>query len=54
MRFSVLVSGLFAVMAAAEATSSAPPTAQASQAACYKTCAVGDVNCQAHCAGVCF
>ncbi|KAM0463873.1 hypothetical protein ACHAO4_000597 [Trichoderma viride] len=58
MRFSVLLSGLFAVVAVAESTSSAPPTsaslspAQASQAACFKACAEGDVNCQAHCVAV--
>ncbi|PTB43080.1 uncharacterized protein TrAFT101_001639 [Trichoderma asperellum] len=57
MRFSVLLSGLFAVMAAAE-TTSAPATAvsmspaQASQLACYKACPEGDVNCQAHCVAV--
>ncbi|EHK48055.1 uncharacterized protein TrAtP1_000770 [Trichoderma atroviride] len=58
MRFSVLLSGLFAVVAVAESTASAPPTsaslspAQASQAACFKACAEGDVNCQAHCVAV--
>ncbi|KAM0511340.1 hypothetical protein ACHAPE_010006 [Trichoderma viride] len=58
MRFSVLLSGLFAVVAVAESTASAPATAaslspaQASQAACFKACAEGDVNCQAHCVNV--
>ncbi|KAL7923986.1 hypothetical protein ACQKWADRAFT_288462 [Trichoderma austrokoningii] len=58
MRFSVVISGLFAVMAAAESTASAPATsvslspAQASQMACYKACPEGDVNCQAHCVAV--
>lgn len=58
MRFSVVISGLFAVMAAAESTVSAPPTsvalspAQQSQMNCFKACAEGDVNCQARCVGV--
>lgn len=59
MRFSVLLSGLFAAVAVAESTASAPATsvslspAQASQAACFKACPEGDVNCQAHCVAVC-
>ncbi|KAK1244998.1 hypothetical protein MKX08_004627 [Trichoderma sp. CBMAI-0020] len=58
MRFSVLLSGLFAAVAVAESTASAPATsvslspAQASQMACYKACPEGDVNCQAHCVAV--
>lgn len=60
MRFSVVLSGLFAIVAAAETTASAPATsvsmspAQASQLACYNACDKGDVNCQAHCVSVCF
>lgn len=60
MRFSVVLSGFFAVLAAAEgtATSKAPTAvgltpAQQSEQACMKACAAGDVDCQAHCVAVC-
>lgn len=63
MRFTFVLSGLFAVLAAAEssgsATVAAPASsvsldpAQQSQYACIKACAAGDVNCQAHCIAVC-
>ncbi|PTB67259.1 hypothetical protein BBK36DRAFT_168501 [Trichoderma citrinoviride] len=58
MRFSIVLSGLFAALAAAQSSSSAAQApsstvsldpAQASQVACIKACAKGDVNCQAHC-----
>jgi hypothetical protein len=62
MRFTFVLSGLFAVLAAAEssgsATVAAPASsvsldpAQQSQYACIKACAAGDVNCQAHCIAV--
>ena len=62
MRFSIVLSGLFAALAAAQSSSSAAQApsstvsldpAQASQVACIKACAKGDVNCQAHCIAVC-
>ncbi|KAH6610478.1 hypothetical protein Trco_000498 [Trichoderma cornu-damae] len=60
MRFSFVLSGLFAALAAAQGstTSAAPPSsvsldpAQQSQYACIKACKEGDVNCQAHCIAV--
>ncbi|KND95104.1 hypothetical protein TOPH_00138 [Tolypocladium ophioglossoides CBS 100239] len=51
MRFAALVlSGALALAAAQSPVSLTP--AQASQAACLKTCKAGDVNCQAPCVGV--
>ncbi|KAL7821720.1 hypothetical protein V8C44DRAFT_315531 [Trichoderma aethiopicum] len=61
MRFSIVLSGLFAALAAAQTSSSAAQApsgtqslspAQASQVACIKACKAGDVNCQAHCIAV--
>ncbi|EHK24761.1 uncharacterized protein TRIVIDRAFT_110725 [Trichoderma virens Gv29-8] len=62
MRFTVVLSGLFAALAAAaesgSATSAAPASsvsldpAQQSQYACIHACDAGDVNCQAHCIAV--
>ncbi|KAK4074733.1 uncharacterized protein Triagg1_4882 [Trichoderma aggressivum f. europaeum] len=62
MRFTVVLSGLFAVLAAAaesgSPTSAAPASsvsldpAQQSQYNCLHACKTGDVDCQAHCIGV--
>ncbi|KAL7961565.1 hypothetical protein V8C34DRAFT_272941 [Trichoderma compactum] len=62
MRFTVVLSGLFAILAAAaesgSPTSAAPASsvsldpAQQSQYNCLHACKVGDVNCQAHCIAV--
>ncbi|KAL6698621.1 hypothetical protein J3F84DRAFT_363426 [Trichoderma pleuroticola] len=62
MRFTVVLSGLFAVLAAAaesgSPTSAAPASsvsldpAQQSQYDCLHACKTGDVNCQAHCIAV--
>ncbi|KAK5990650.1 hypothetical protein PT974_08919 [Cladobotryum mycophilum] len=61
MRFaSIVLSGLFAVVAAAQGTetTAAPPTtvsvdpAIQSQTDCLAKCNAGDVNCQAHCISV--
>jgi hypothetical protein len=54
MRFAFVLSSFVAAMAAAESsTAVGQDPAQASQAACLKECKLGDVNCQAHCIGVC-
>ncbi|RFU77935.1 hypothetical protein TARUN_4334 [Trichoderma arundinaceum] len=57
MRFTFVLSGLFAVLAAAadsgSATVSVDP-AQKSQLACLDKCPKGDVDCQAHCITVWF
>ncbi|KAF3072144.1 hypothetical protein CFAM422_005841 [Trichoderma lentiforme] len=63
MRFTVVLSGLFAVLAAAASESGSPTSAapassvsldpaQQSQYNCLHACKVGDVNCQAHCIAV--
>ncbi|KAL7946352.1 hypothetical protein V8C42DRAFT_320340 [Trichoderma barbatum] len=62
MRFTLVLSGLFAALAAAAEsgtrTAAAPASsvsldpAQQSQINCLKACDAGDVNCQAHCIGV--
>ncbi|OPB42153.1 HFBs protein [Trichoderma guizhouense] len=63
MRFTVVLSGLFAALAAAASESGSPTSAapassvsldpaQQSQYNCLHACKVGDVNCQAHCIAV--
>ncbi|KAL6832741.1 hypothetical protein V8C40DRAFT_144140 [Trichoderma camerunense] len=63
MRFTVVLSGLFAVLAAAASESGSPTSAapassvsldpaQQSQYNCIHACKAGDVNCQAHCIAV--